>query len=518
MWKKLLAAGLILALFGGVLPALAYEAPDSIKVGLYFGSASKDSFSASVSGNIRIGHVYQHNFYPQMMITGSDVVVEKGGGAYLRTANTYGTLEDAILKAKELRDAGVYAYGGYIDGANYVLTGIYGSVAEAQASIGDVAFTGLSFTPVSLDTKAVMVSAAGYNIVFRHDSEIFAFGSAAGKTVSVGGGNYYGYILADRVNSSAIAVVNLVGLDDYVACVVGSEMYASWPIEALKAQAVIARTYAMTVTSYDKYGIDVTDDTRTQAYKGTSAETAATRRAASETSGKVVLYNGKPAQTFFCASSGGKTADVYSAWGGGQGLDYLQSVDDPYEDESVSTWSVTLTAEEVAQKLSKANINIGQVTNIVVVERGEKDERVRKLRFDGTEGSHTVTFESCRTLLGLKSQYYYIREENNGASRASAPVLTGNGTATVTLNGASVLGNGTTATVGNGVTVMGSDGSTYIDMAPAASAPKGSFIIDGRGNGHGIGLSQWGAKGMADAGYSYDQILAHYYVGTTLSD
>lgn len=112
------------------------------------------------------------------------------------------------------------------------------------------------------------------------------------------GGNYYGYIMADRVNASNIAVVNLVSADDYVACVVGSEMYASWPIEALKAQAVIARTYAMTVSSYDKYGIDVTDDTRTQAYKGTAAETDATRRAAAETSGKVVLYNGKPRRHF----------------------------------------------------------------------------------------------------------------------------------------------------------------------------------------------------------------------------
>lgn len=128
----------------------------------------------------------------------------------------------------------------------------------------------------------------------------------------------------------------------------------------------------MTVSSYDSYGIDVTDDTRTQAYNGTSAETDATRRAATETSGKVVLYNGAPAQTFFGSSSGGKTADVYSAWGGGEGLDYLQSVDDPYEDPSVSTWSVTYTADEVTQMLADAGVNIGRVTNIVVEERGER--------------------------------------------------------------------------------------------------------------------------------------------------
>ena len=141
---------------------------------------------------------------------------------------------------------------------------------------------------------------------------------------------------------------------------------------------------------------------------------------------------------------------------------------------------------------------------------------MRRLRFDGTEGSHTVTFETCRTILGLRSQYYYIREESSGTA-ASAPVLTADGTASVTLNGAAVLGESSTAVISGGVTVLGSSGSTYIDTTPA-STQHDSFTFDGRGYGHGIGLSQYGAKGMAEAGYTYDQILAHYYVGTTLSN
>lgn len=517
MWKKILSALIGLSVLAGSCAAFADTALQSnIKVGLYFGNAAKDSFSAAVSGDIRIGHVYDHTFYPQMTISGSDVVVEKGGGAYLRSVQVYDTLEHAVLKARELRAAGVYAYGGYIDGASYVMTGLYASAEEAAHSVGDLAFTGMEFVPVSLDTKAVMVSAAGYNIVFRHDIEIFAFGSANGSAVNVLGRSYYGYIMADRIHADAIAVVNLVSPDDYVACVVGSEMYASWPIEALKAQAVIARTYAMTVTSYDKYGIDVTDDTRTQAYKGIAGETQATRRAADETSGRVIMYNGKIAQTFFCASSGGKTADVYSAWGGGAGLDYLQSVDDPYEDsENVAVWSVTYTAEEVAQKLANVGVNIGRVTNIAVVERGEKDERVRKLRFDGTEGSHTVTFEKCRTVLGLKSQYYYIREENTGNKAVSA--LSGSRVVPSLLYGAYAVGAGSAVQLGSRVSAVGAGSSVYISAA-SQSAPRGSFTFDGRGHGHGIGLSQYGAKGMAEAGYTYDKILAHYYVGTTLSE
>lgn len=147
---------------------------------------------------------------------------------------------------------------------------------------------------------------------------------------------------------------------------------------------------------------------------------------------------------------------------------------------------MTYTADEVAQKLANAGVNIGRVTNIVVIERGEKDERVRKLRFDGTEGSHTVTFETCRTILGLKSQYYYIREENTGRGRGRGSGVRacadGDGTVSAILNGAAVLGQNAVGTVENGVTVLGSGGSAYIDSAPVqTNMPKDSFTFDGAG-------------------------------------
>ena len=98
-------------------------------------------------------------------------------------------------------------------------------------------------------------------------------------------------------------------------------------------------------------------------------------------------------------------------------------------------------------------------------------------------------------------------------------MLTADGTVSAILNGAAVLGQNAVGTVGNGVTVLGSGGSAYIDTAPVqTNTPKDSLTCDGRGHGHGIGLSQYGAKGMAEAGFTYDQILAHYYVGTTLSN
>lgn len=513
MKKKVVALVMIFMLIGG-LCAMAYEMPAMIKVGLCFGSAARNSFTVNCGGKIVVGHEYNHSFYPQFSIDAKSVFVEKGGGAYLKS-ESYNTLEDAAAKARELRGQGVYAYAGYIDGESCVLVGLYANIDEAESSKSDLDFTNMAFRAIELDTKTVMVTSENFNEVFRSESEIFAFGRSDSAAMSFDGEKYYGYFLADRINNSSIGIVNLVSYDDYVACVVGSEMYSYWPIEALKAQAVIARTYAITTTSYKKYGIDVTDDTRTQAYKGLSRETEATRRAAVETSGKIVLYNQSPAQTFFTASSGGKTADVYSAWGGGAGLDYLRSVDDSYEDENVSVWSVKYSAEQIREKLANINVNIGKITDVVVEDRGEVDERVRKLRFEGSEGVYTVSFETCRTLLGLKSQYYYIYADGK-RSASVCSVLSGNGGGEISFAGARVLGGGGLQALVGGAYVMGANESRFINVGEVSE--KESFTFEGRGNGHGIGLSQYGAKGMAEAGFTYDQILAHYYPGTTLSD
>lgn len=515
--KKMTAALLsLLLLLMAFECSYAYTPASSVKVGLAFGSEAVDSFYAQTNGSTVIGYTYDHGFYPQMTLPGvSNILVEKGGGAYLRSSTPYESLEQAAQAARALRETGVYAYGGYYEGNNYLMIGLYTDMAEAERGKADLAYTGIAFTAVELDTKAVMVSAQPYYFVFRSTDEVFAFGSADGSTVTVNQTAYYGYILADRTYSSGISIVNLVGMDDYVACVVGSEMYASWPIEALKAQAVIARTYACASTSYHAYGIDVTDDTRSQAYYGTDKETEATRRAAAETSGVIVLYQDVPAQTFFGSCSGGKTADVYSAWGGGQGLDYLVSVDDPYEDvENIEgdIWSVTFGADEVAAKLANIGVNIGAVTNITVTDRGERDERVRGMRFTGTEGSYMATFESCRTILGLRSQYFYIRSDTQPAN---VSVLSQDGAATVDLANAQALGAEGSAASDSYVMVSGEGMTRTVTIEQ--DAPQDSFTFDGRGYGHGIGLSQYGAKGMAEAGFGYAEIIAHYYPGTSLS-
>jgi stage II sporulation protein D len=126
------------------------------------------------------------------------------------------------------------------------------------------------------------------------------------------------------------AVVNVVGLESYLWGVVPSEMPDTWPAEALKSQAIVARTYALT-HMLGGGDFDVYPDTRSQVYGGMPAESDAAREAVDGTAGKVVLYNGELAQTFFFSSSGGRTANVQDVWNGSKPMPYLVSVPDPYD-------------------------------------------------------------------------------------------------------------------------------------------------------------------------------------------
>ena len=128
----------------------------------------------------------------------------------------------------------------------------------------------------------------------------------------------------------AVRVVNTVGLEQYLWGVVPSEMPDTWPAEALKSQAIVARTYALTHLQNGGGDFDVYPDTRSQVYGGISAESDPARDAVNGTAGQVVLYKGELAQTFFFSSSGGRTANVQDVWSS-KPTPYLVSVPDPYD-------------------------------------------------------------------------------------------------------------------------------------------------------------------------------------------
>ena len=219
----------------------------------------------------------------------------------------------------------------------------------------------------------------------------------------VGKGLYRG-ALEFRAVGGAVQTVDAVGLDDYVRGVVAAEMPSSWSPEALKAQAVAARTYAIT-SNVGGDGFGLYSDTRSQAYGGVAAETPSTDAAVAATRGQIVTYQGAPATTFFFSSSGGYTEDIENVWLGSTPEPWLRGVTDPYDGaggDPYHRWSYRLTLAAAGRDLG--SLVKGRLVGIQVTKRGVSP-RVVSARVVGTKGRTNVTGPQLQSIFNLPSTY-----------------------------------------------------------------------------------------------------------------
>ena len=213
-------------------------------------------------------------------------------------------------------------------------------------------------------------------------------------------GVYRGRIVLSR-DGRSILVVNSVGVEQYLYGVVPSEMPASWPAEALKAQAVVARSYALRGRRPGE-PYDVFADVRSQVYRGVLAETDATNAAVKATRAGVVMAGGQIAQTFFFSTSGGRTATNEEAFGGTP-IAYLRSVDDPHDDLSpYHDWTARFTAKDARKRLR--SVTLGTLQSLKVATRTPSG-RAATVLVGGSGGDQTVPAATVRTLLGLRSTW-----------------------------------------------------------------------------------------------------------------
>ena len=184
--------------------------------------------------------------------------------------------------------------------------------------------------------------------------------------------------------------------------VVPNEMPSSWPADALRAQAVVARSYALS-TAVDGDGFDLYDDTRSQVYGGKDSETGATNKAAKSTAGEVVENNGNVAVTYYHSTSGGRTESVQFGFPGAEPRAYLKGVRDPYDDRSpYHRWKETFSRRELESRLS-AHVH-GRLREIEVTKTGASP-RIVKAKVRGTQGSETVAGAVLQGQLGLRSTW-----------------------------------------------------------------------------------------------------------------
>lgn len=309
-------------------------------------------------------------------------------------------------------------------------------------------------------------AAAGFEASFglawpfaARDGELLIDGRAVGRSLALepadgfafDGRRYRGSVEL-LARGERVRVVNVLPLDDYLRGVVPAEMHASWPLEALKAQAIAARTY--TLASLDpRADWDICATIDCQVYRGRDAENPRADRAVEETRGLVLTHGGGFARTYYHADSGGAVASSHEVWG--TRAPYLVAIRDVPATSPHRSWRIRVDAEAVARSAAAAGASVGQVTRVRVLATSESG-RVTSVEVAGTAGVAVLSGYQLRDALrgwGLKSTRFRM---------------------------------------------------------------VGDLVAEGDGWGHGVGMSQYGARALAASGYAYWQILAFYYPGTAL--
>ena len=242
--------------------------------------------------------------------------------------------------------------------------------------------------------------------------------SGPGPLSFAGHGRYRGSFEFRWETGLHVQTVDAVDLEDYVRGVVSAEMPASWSLQALEAQTVAARTYAIT-TTVNGNGYTLYSDTRSQMYTGVSAETSSTDAAEAATRGQVVTYNGSPVATFFFASSGGYTESVQNVWLGSDPQPWLRGVSDPYDNAGGNPyyrWSQSMSMASAAAKLG--SLVKGTFEGITVTQRGVSP-RVVTATVNGSGGTTNVTGPQLQGIFGLMSTYmsFSVISTNAGMRR-----------------------------------------------------------------------------------------------------
>ncbi|KNB74175.1 sporulation protein SpoIID [Brevibacillus reuszeri] len=344
-----------------------------------------------------------------------------------------------------------------------------------------------------------------------------------------------------------LTLVNELPMDEYLYGVVGSEMAPDWPIEALKTQAVLSRTRA--VWQGNKYGIaNVSDTVIEQAYYGVAKESEVVREAVDKTRDEIIYYQGKPVESLFYSNAGGMTADGTEVWG--NPVPYLRPVtsDDTYPMERANVW----------YRVELSDGSTGYVRNDLVSVTGAangKGQRTAVITTANTNlrsGPSTTLHRVLSTLPGGAEVTILSEEaEENAYSWTRGPYTVAEITAMINASqdkykAARISGNVTSLKVtargpsgrviameANGKPIAAPSPDTFraifqqggtslrstkfdVEVIQNNKQAGPQFLFRGTGYGHGLGVSQYGARAMAENGYDYRQILLHYYQDVTI--
>lgn len=471
-------------------------------------------------------------------------------GCYHVVLGTFDTYEDALAQTANYENSFV----AWIKGTYQLRHGTYQTKEEAEAAMAT--YNGVSVKGTS--SYAVNVVETG--------STKFLFQFDGGADTPLGvmpdvtgreevrtwckGYKYRGGFRYERIDGGNLTVVNIVDLETYIKGVIPYEMSNSWPLEALKAQAVCARSYTYNILQENKHSasnFDICNAVDCQVYRGVGSNksdyqaNALTDRAVDETAGKYGLYDNKPIVAYYASSHGGASERIDYVWNSSLSkYPYLCGVVDPYEANvadinSYSNWTKTWTSEELTGRLQAQGYGIGtkvESLDLTYTERGNAIQ-VQVNYANGESQVFTPKMNwGLKSLFGARSLHFTV---NGKGVTPQVP----SGTLGVKVNGTDSLTLGDSVFVVGGtgepsrvkaeslyvLTGTGSvsavkpdtgDNTTDAEGNTVVSVSGSSYVLEGGGNGHQLGMSQYGAYAMAKEGFTYDQIVEFYYPGVTV--
>ena len=358
------------------------------------------------------------------------------------------------------------------------------------------------------------------------NKQIFVMRSSDRRGIWVGQKRYAGS-LNIFISDNDIIVVNVLGIEAYLGSVVGSEMPAKWPLEALKAQAIASRTYALKQKGNSLYDIDSTN--MNQVYTGLEARTYRTARAVNSTKSLVLTYKNKLINALFHSSSAGMTENSKDVWQ--NQYPYLSSVKDFDKNNPKLQWNKKFTQSQL-QKIFPGIGGIKQIKILNVTSTG----RVKNVKIYGIFGTDQISGVDIRKRMNLKStlvRFKFIEDNESKSSNEHLKVLSINSKENELLTHIVRVGDNLIfiadqydVSVEEIVALNNIKDSSLINIGQRLLVPRNSLnsftslkntlLVSGYGSGHGVGMSQWGAQYMANKGEKANAILKHFYKGVKI--
>ncbi len=445
-------------------------------------------------------------------------------GCYHIRLGSCDSYEEALEMASSYSDG----YVAMMNGTWYAFCGSYLSQSAAEEASEA---RGIYGTAMTASSRCVTVVVTGTDrIIFQYDGGTESSLGVMPSPEEEGqrpitwfrGYKYYGGFQYTRRDGGDLTVVNILDMDDYICGVVPYEMSPSWPLEALKAQAVSARTYAASqLRKHDSSGFDLCNSTCCQAYLGVNVSAEDCEEAVRSTSGIYVTYEGEFADTYYHSCDGGATENSENVFY--EAIPYLRGVQDPYEsyvETGYEHWSYVYTADEITWILQNKGYNCSRIVSVTptYTEMGN----ILSLRFTDTAGVNW-TFSRSRASTILNSQTYnrIIHSQRftvTDANAEDAPLCVNDSSGLLPETGSlyALDGSGQVSSVGEAgcITVITGSGTETLNLSGSGAAVTTErFLISGSGWGHNVGMSQYGAKAMAELGFTYDEILKFYFSG-----